>query len=199
MRTRADASSVRCLFEMCRLTSAPWELVRWLPPSRGGETTGPCRWPRANGSSRRWRRCSGPRAGARLHPRRAPPAPPAAAAARGPRRHQAQSGWRCANTALVWCVWQGCADGQGGDEEAGAGTPACTHDARCTPCLPARRVTHPPRSTAARPRRPAPPAPPAPPALAARVAPLAGRGDGGGRAQAAQGQGQGGGGLAWSK
>ena len=36
------------------------------------------------------------------------------------------------------------------------GASAFTHDARCTPCLPARRGTHPPPSTATLHRRPAP-------------------------------------------
>ena len=53
-------------------------------------------------------------------------------------------------------VWQGYADGQGGDEKAGAGSSARTYHARCASCLPARRGTHPQPSTATLHRRPAP-------------------------------------------
>ena len=54
-------------------------------------------------------------------------------------------------------VWQGYADGQGGDEKAGAGSSARAYHARCASCLPARRGSHPPPSTAALHRCPPPP------------------------------------------
>ena len=73
--------------------------------------------PRAKGSSRRWRHCSGPRAGARLHLRRATRA--AALAARAGTRRSRYG----ADTALRVAAWQGYTDDQGRDEEAGAGTP----------------------------------------------------------------------------
>ena len=69
----------------------------------------------------------------------------------------------CADACVV-VVWQGHADGQGGDEEAGAGTPARSHDARCPPPPACPRVAAPAHpstlhTAAALRRRPPPPAP----------------------------------------